>query len=374
MRILHLIQRPQLRGAETFAVQIGRIHRQMGHEVKFIALFAHRDGLRLEPGELPFQELQLNEGNRFLDLAGYRILAREIRNFGPDIVQANAGDTLKYAALSRRLFGWSGHLVFRNANNISSFVRSWPQKQYLALMLRGVDSVVSVSENCRKDIVALFPALKLTTQTITIGTPIPVKAGAGRPDTLRRELGIPSDATVLINVGSFVPEKNHLGLLEIFAQVLAHVDGAHLVLVGDGKLRGELLARVSGLSLEGRVHFLGYRQDVPAILPQADLMVMPSFIEGMPGVILEAMAHGVPVVAADVGGIGEVVIDQQTGRLLPSADAGAFAEAILSLLTRPALLNALGERARTFVTEHKSIEKIAGDFLSYYHELTSTID
>ena len=369
MRILQLIQRPQLRGAETFAVQISQLHQRAGHEVLFLALFDHAGGLALDFGSLPVEVLSLNESRRLVDVDGYRLLARKIREFQPDIVQANAGDTLKYAVLSRKLFGWPGHLVFRNANKISSFIRNTLQRVYLSVILREVDSVVSVSENCRLDLIGEFPRLASRSVTITIGTPVPEQAVVPSPD-LQCELGLSEHEPVLINVGSFVPEKNHAGLLRIFASVLERYGSGVLLLVGDGRLRPELERLTEQLRLTDHVRFLGYRNDVPQLLAQSDLMVMPSFIEGMPGVILEAMMHRVAVVAADVGGISEVVLEKETGRLVAADDEARFASVVNGLLQDPDQLAGLRERAGEFVREKKSIVLIAGDFLNYY---TSTI-
>ena len=373
MRILQLIQRPQLRGAETFAVQISQHHLRAGHDVLIMALFEHDGALTLETGEVPIESLSLNERNRLFDLGGYRKLAQRIRVFQPDIVQANAGDTLKYAVSSRLIFGWPGQLIFRNANNISSFIRSKIQRAYLYAIIRNVDSVVSVSENCRLDLIQLFPFLTARTETITIGTPLRRNTSVIADDEgIRKNLKVPLNDPILINIGSFVPEKNHLGLLRIFSLVRQQTGIGHLIIVGDGKLRPQIEEKIQDLGLASHVSLLGYRNDVPSILNQSDIMVMPSYIEGMPGVILEAMAHEVVVVASNVGGIGEVVKDNKTGRLISADDDRQFASAVVDLIEKPQEREKLAGRALDYVRHNKSIEKIAELFLSSYSNQLNT--
>ena len=373
MRILHLIQRPQLRGAEMFASQIGSLHQRQGDTVHFIALFTHpAAAAQLQLDGPSLEVLALNEGNRVFDLAGYRTLARAIRSFNPDIVQANAADTLKYAALSRILFGWPGKLIFRNANKMGSFITSRLKQLYNQQLVQRVDLVASVSENCRIDFLETFDYPEARTRTLTIGTPTVTPPTEGERAAVRRSLGLAADAELLINVGSFVPEKNHLGLIDLFARIRQQRPQAHLVLVGDGKLRTSIEERIEEHGLSDAVHVLGFRHDAVDLVGAADLMLMPSFIEGMPGVILEAMVRAVPVVASDVGGIGEVVLAGQTGLLGDPYRPGEFAAAVTGLLDDTAYRAQLGAAARAFVLESKTIEKISAAFADAYRDLVPT--
>ena len=110
------------------------------------------------------------------------------------------------------------------------------------------------------------------------------------------------------------------------------------MLAGEGPLRGEIEERVKSAGLEGRFRLLGLRRDVPELLRALDLLVLPSGREGLPNIVLEAMASGVPVVATDVGGTGELVIEGKTGSLVRPGDAEALARAILALSASPGRL------------------------------------
>ena len=130
------------------------------------------------------------------------------------------------------------------------------------------------------------------------------------------EIGITSGGPFLLNVASFVPEKNHEGLLRIFSKLLVDFPSAQLLLIGEGKLKSSIETLAEELNLNNNLHFLGKRNDVLQIMPCCDMFLLPSLIEGLPGVILEAFATRLPVVAYNVGGIKEVVLDNETGYLI----------------------------------------------------------
>ena len=121
-------------------------------------------------------------------------------------------------------------------------------------------------------------------------------------------------------------------------------------------MEGELRREVEELGLSQSVRFLGWRDDVPEILACVDLFVLASLWEGLPYTLLEAMAAGLPVVATDVGGCREVVLDGETGLLVPPRAPEALAQAIMMLLSERNLLQGMAEKGRERVAEHFSIE------------------
>lgn len=181
------------------------------------------------------------------------------------------------------------------------------------------------------------------------GVPIDEIVRSARGGPTRRELGIPDDAPVAMQVGVFRPEKNQLGALHAFERVRDTLGDAHLIFVGDGETRAEV-EREAGVDANA-VHFLGMREDVPALLPLADAMLLPSLSDAMPMTVLEAMALGVPVVASDVGGV-RGALGEEAGLCVPAGDDAGFAEACLRVLGDRALRRELGEagvsRARRY--------------------------
>src|SRR4029453_16281754 len=115
-----------------------------------------------------------------------------------------------------------------------------------------------------------------------------------------------------------------------------------------------------------QVRFMGHRDDVPAILSESDLFVLPSESEASPNVILEAMAAGLPVVASNVGGIPELVTDGVTGSLVPPADSDALAAALLDLLDHPGRATAFGQAGRARIEQENSLDRMVMQFETLY--------
>jgi glycosyltransferase involved in cell wall biosynthesis len=152
--------------------------------------------------------------------------------------------------------------------------------------------------------------------------------------------------SVVIVVANLIAYKGHTFFLKAWAEVCRAWPDAVALLVGDGPERAALEALARELGVAERVRFLGSRTDVPALLAISDLLVHPSTEEGFCNAILEAMAAGRPVVATDVGGNREAVVDGETGLLVPSRAARPLAAAIASMLERPDLAKRMGIAAR----------------------------
>jgi colanic acid/amylovoran biosynthesis glycosyltransferase len=161
------------------------------------------------------------------------------------------------------------------------------------------------------------------------------------------------------SVGRLSPEKGHVGLFEAFRAVLAAGIDADLHLVGDGPMRCELETWRSALGLDERIHFLGQltEEEVAKTIADADVFVLSSFMEGLPVVIMEAFAAGVPVVAPGVAGIPELVVHRETGLLFPPSDWEALADAMVTMASDPGLRARLAERGRRRVAEQHEITR-----------------
>ncbi len=163
----------------------------------------------------------------------------------------------------------------------------------------------------------------------------------------RPSLGIPPDTFLTLYVGRLDPQKGVEFLLEAAAKVIETRSDWDLVLVGDGPLRPHLQARTeTHPTLRDHVHWLGRRDDVPGLLKAADLLVLPSLWEGMPNVVLEAMAARRAVIGTRVEGTEDLVIPGRTGWLVPAADPQALAGALLEAASDRDRLRRFGEAAR----------------------------
>jgi glycosyltransferase involved in cell wall biosynthesis len=159
-----------------------------------------------------------------------------------------------------------------------------------------------------------------------------------------------------------------LDALDLLQHILPNL---RTLIAGDGPLRERLEARASAFHLleSGRVRFLGHRDDVPRLLAAADLLVLPSRFEGLPNVVLEAMRFRKPVVATRAPGTAEVVVDQETGLLVPVGDRRVLAEAIRGVIENPDLARALGEGGRRRVEREYNLRVMVDRYAALYESL-----
>ncbi len=182
-------------------------------------------------------------------------------------------------------------------------------------------------------------------------------------------LALPPRGPVIGVIAGLRPEKGHEVLLEAMPLVLRAVGEARLLVVGDGPLRERITQKIARGGLSDCVTLAGSRDDVDRIIPACDVVVLPSWQEGVPVSALEAMACAVPVVATDVGGTTEVVEHEQTGLVVPQGNPRAMAEAIIDLLRKPEYAHALGKQGRERVTERFDLETMIEKTVLIYREL-----
>ena len=156
-----------------------------------------------------------------------------------------------------------------------------------------------------------------------------------------------------------------------FARMRARCSTAKLLLVGDGRERTDLQLRAQGLGLNGSVRFLGIREDIPELIATCDLMVLASHQEGLPMVVLEAMAAGKPVIATRVGALPEVVRHQQTGLIVPPGDAERLAEALLALSMDSVQRRRLGGQGLALVQDQYSFKRSLDQYEALYRSVLS---
>ena len=163
---------------------------------------------------------------------------------------------------------------------------------------------------------------------------------------IRSELGLENSSTLLVQVAALAPHKDQENLLSAFERLSPRYPSLHLILAGEGPLRSKLQDRASALPCAGRIHFLGFREDVPEILAGSDVFVLSSYLEGLGSVLLEAMAVGLPIVATRTGGIPEIVQDRLNGLLVSPKQPVLLAEAIAWMLDHPGQARTYAGKAR----------------------------
>lgn len=195
-----------------------------------------------------------------------------------------------------------------------------------------------------------------------------VRAGALPREEARRRLGVAADSLLLVGVGRLVPVKGFDLLVRALPAIVEAVPSARLVLVGDGPDQARLEAEARTLGVAERLVLAGAHDQVVPFLSAADLLVAPSRNEGLGKTLVEAMALSRPVVATRVGGIPGVVVDGETGRLVPPENPGALAAAVTELLLNPGLRHRMGEAGRRRA-EQFSLRVMESRLLDLYRSL-----
>ena len=181
--------------------------------------------------------------------------------------------------------------------------------------------------------------------------------------------GIPPGSQTLLFVGRLDPQKGPWLLVRAVKGLLPVHRNLHLLMVGDGPLAAELKDWTRAQRLDDRIHFAGWRPDVPSLLKAVDALVLPSRWEGMPNVVLEAMAAGRPVIATRVEGVRELVTDRETGLLVEPESVESLAGAIALLLAEPDLGREAGRKAQQIATIRFTADSVASSYAELYAAL-----
>jgi glycosyltransferase involved in cell wall biosynthesis len=268
------------------------------------------------------------------------------------------------------VYGWlatllaPAQLVFTEHGRLSDAPPSRKRKLVNPLLALRRGSIRAVSADLREHMIAEgFPAKRVgvTYNGIEPGH----RPSAAERQAARAALGIPMDAFVAGTVGRLDPVKNLGVLLDAHAALVKLHPQLRTVIVGDGPENAALRARAGELGIEDSLVFAGYRQDVRFLMSAFDLYVNCSTYEGVSLTILEAMATALPVIATPVGGNPEVVIDQETGLLVPGR-APAIAEAMSRLMHANDRRHTMGEAARFRVKRHFSISRMVDEYAKLY--------
>jgi glycosyltransferase involved in cell wall biosynthesis len=214
-----------------------------------------------------------------------------------------------------------------------------------------------------------IPAQKIT--CIHYGLDPQTVTTAAQPGELRAELSLSPDQPLIAAVGRLTAQKGWRYLLDAFKTVKSKFPKAHLVFAGDGPLRAELEAQAAPLGLS--VHFLGWRTDAYNLMADCDLLVVPSLWEGFGLVTLEAMALSKPIIASRVSALPEIVVDGQTGLLVPPANADALTTALSRLLGNPNEAREMGKRGRARLEKEFTVQRMARKHAQVYNEAASRV-
>ncbi|NOX53304.1 MAG: glycosyltransferase [Planctomycetes bacterium] len=349
LRVCHVSMTLQTGGLERLLVDFGRFCDRSRFELCFVALD--------EMGQ-PAKELrELGWSVVSVKSAGGRTrriqaLAELFRAERVDLVHSHNTYAHFHASMAAR---WAGVSAVINTQHGRGCGDGWKAKAQFFLANRLTRWIVGVSEDasrlCRRQ--DIFSARKI----ITIHNGIDLERFAFRG---------PQCHNTAISVARLSPEKDVSTLLRAVAEVVPHVPDFQLRIVGSGAEETRLRRLADELGIVRHVQFLGERWDVPELLARSGLFVSSSRTEGISLTLLEAMAVGLPVVATRVGGNPEIIVDGQTGRLVPSQDPTALAKAVVDLCRHPERWPQMGQRGRRRVEQLFDIRKAVQRYQDLY--------
>lgn len=299
-----------------------------------------------------------------MDLGAAWRLSRLIKQVRPDVLHAHDPHGVAMAALALSMSTQlakpplvaSRRVDFRLRGNTLS---RWKYRQ--------VDLFICASEAIRRMLIADgVPPVRAVTvhEGIDLG-----RAEAAPPANLHEELWLPHDAPIVGNVAALVPHKGQRHLIEAAALIVTKVPDARFVIAGEGELRPSLERAIREHHLEKHVFLAGFRPDVLSLHKAFDIFAMSSITEGLGTSLLDAMACGKPVAATTAGGIPEVVVDGETGLLVPPRDHEAMASAIVQLLQDAELRGRMGHAGLVRARRHFSAERMVQETVRVYRKI-----
>jgi glycosyltransferase involved in cell wall biosynthesis len=276
---------------------------------------------------------------------------RVARRVGASIIHANDVPSFQPGGYAARLLRVPAitHVRFPDAHaGFAWFLRP------------GFDRALFVSRALQDDARTASPIFEGRSDVLHDGVQLPPLVNLPGRLALKRELGLPLDRTVIALTGQVSEVKGIWEFVEAAALLGASDVPAHFAVLGDdlkgnGALRVTMQQKVAAAGLSDRFTFLGFRTDAPRLIPAFDVVAVPSHVEPLGNATLEAMAAGVPVVGSRVGGIPEMVVDTETGFLVPPRTPVALADRLAEMVRSPELRAAHGAAARRRVEQHFSL-------------------
>ena len=309
----------------------------------------------------------------FLDVRTVVPLARCLKREKPDILQCHLVRANLYGRLAARLAGIQ--TVICTHHGVDDYTKG---RGFTDRMLRKIERItdglvtchVGVSESMRRSIITNFEVAE--DKVVAIQNGITINECARNSEEvieLRKKFGIPAAATVVGLVGNFTANKNFKMVPQLAKVLIARHPTIRFVIVGDGKERIEVESIVRELQLQDIVILPRFRADIAQFYSMFDIFVSTSLSEGFGLAVAEAMAAGLPCVAYDVGALGELIVDGQTGILVSVGDEDMFENSVGRLVAEPGSRSAMGMASRTRIVDYFSVKSMVRQYDMLYESV-----
>lgn len=361
LSIVHLVENLDAGGLERFTIDLVQAQRAAGHDSGIACL--HDAGALAPQAEafgIPVTPLGKPPG---FHVSTIWKLARVLRRGGVQVLNAHNPGVHHYGAAAAKLAGVP--VVVNTRHGISSSSGRPFQERYFRAVLPWTSHVIYVSHQSEETFVEAKIVPREKGCVIWNGIPLgPFLARPASPGSLQPRIRFGT-------AGRLVPVKAHSNLLKAFARTHEQLPGTELYIYGSGPLAQELQNEIDSLGLTGCAFLKGSTQNMPAALSELDVFVFSSLSEGLPIVILEALAAGLPIASTRVGGVPEVAPEGEVAWYCPPGDVEALSK-MLTMAATSGDLQARAERARHLAITRFSIEKVQADYEALYRRLLAS--
>jgi len=354
-------------GTERHMLDLALGLRHAGVDVRLACPFPALLAERAAGAGLPVVKIQKRG---LIDHAAIRALSKLLKTGAIDLVHSHNGRTALLAAVAVKLAGRGravatqhflepAHVSRRGVGAlVSNMAHRWVN--------RHTSRFIAISEAAKAGMLARGQAPAEQIFVVPNGMPLPEMTRLASPQTIRAELGIDRDATLIVSVARLEPEKSVETLIAAMKHVVAAVPSAVCVIAGDGTQKEALLLQIARCGLDGRVKLIGFRSDALALMNAGDVFVLPSAVESFGLVLIEAMSVEKPVIATRSGGPMEIVQEGETGLLVAPAAAEEMARAILMLVCDANLRRRMGETGRARFLKTFTVERMTRGTIDAY--------
>lgn len=373
--ILHLIDSGGMYGAESVIINLSSEMKKMGH-IGVVGCISYQKDPLPEIGcvaEEKGLKVALFRMKNKLDLGVFKKIKTYCRENKIQLIHAHGYKASLICFFLQMIYG-TPYVVTCHLWEIDDFKHRF----YIfleSLAMRRAKKVIGVSGEIKKDLLrARIPQELIRVVKNGIDISFYDTPHNFRKADFKKSIGISEDARVVTNIGRLSEQKDQATLLKGAQLVIGNICDVEFVIVGEGHLREDLEALSVQLGIEKKVHFLGFRKDISAILDISEVFVLTSLNEGLPIVLLEAMGKKIPVITTGVGEIPNIIEDGVNGILIPVSDQIAFSERLLDLLRDESRATKIAENAyETFLKSYTS-RRMAREYLDIYENILCAVD
>jgi len=374
MRIILLDTYAVRRGSQVFFEELGESFLEKGIDVKKVYLYKYESDVKIHLNQqdvvLEGEQKHLFEKFPTVQPTLLLKLIKVVNDYKPEVIILNGSRTLKYAAFAKSFFKQKTKLIYRIIDSVVFWnPSSIKQFYYKNIILKNIDAAIGVSQSSLNDVIKLYKFKKLNTVIHRCFNSS--KVNLSDVELLSKLSKERQDKIIILFLGNLTKQKRPERFIETIKLLESKYDNCFGWIVGDGVLRNDIETKVNELEIGHRIVFWGYQKNVFPFIANADILLLTSDTEGLPGVTLEAGYFKVPTVCPNVGGVKEFIENDSYGLVLDNSKPESFAHSISMLIDEPDLRNIIGENAKRKVIEAFDMEVISKKYVDFIKKVIS---